>query len=153
MPANAPERVGDNAPGVIECEAQRRLLRPAASRDTENAGPDTDADDRQSAIEKVSGQAQFRAEARNQIAADDALRAGPENNETVIILGAQGNRGARRERPAIAEPDIASLELILKQPEIVRFHVLEDTQCFHASTSIRWAGNCNTLAPRPKNIY
>ena len=81
MPA---ERVGDDAAGVIEGEAQRCLLGSAASRGTEDAGPDTDADDRQSAIEKVSGQAQFRAEARNQIAADDALRAGAEQNETVI---------------------------------------------------------------------
>ena len=132
MPA---ECVGHNAPGLIEAETQRRLLGPAASRGTENAGSDTDADDRQSAIEKVSSQAQFRAEARNQIAADDALRACTEKNETVMVLGARGNRGARRERPAIAEADIAALEMILEQPEIFRFDVLEDTQRLHAWTS------------------
>ena len=116
---------------LSSAETQRRLLGPAASRGAENAGSDTDADDRQSAIEKVSSQTQFRAEARNQIAADDAFRAGAEKNETVMVLGARRNRGAGCERPAIAEADIAALEMILEQTEIFRFDVLEDTQRFH----------------------
>ena len=55
-------------------------FRPAAGRRAEDAGPDTDADDGQSAIEIVPGQAQFRAEAWNQITADDAFGAGAEQN-------------------------------------------------------------------------
>ena len=90
------ERVGNDAPGPVEREAQRRLLGAAAGRGAEDAGADADADDRQSAIEKVSRQPQFRAEARNQIAADDALRAGAEKNETVIAP----RRSPEPKRPA-----------------------------------------------------
>src|SRR5207342_944284 len=108
MPA---ERVGNNAPRVVEREAQRHILGAPAGRGAEDAGADADAHDRQSTIEKVSRQPQFRAEARNQIAADNAFRAGTEQNETVKLFCARRNRSAGCKRPAISEANITAFEM------------------------------------------
>ena len=129
------ERVGNDAPGVVDRKAQRPLLRSATGRRAEYAGADADADDRQTAIEIVPGQPQFRAEARDQIAADDAFWTGTEQDKTIMIFCVDGNRGARRKRPTIAETDIAALEMVFEQAKILRFHMLEDGKSLH--TSIR----------------
>ena len=64
-----------------------------------------------------------------------------------------GNRDARRERPAIVEADIAAFEMILQQAEIFGFHVLQHTQCFHAEVHSIVHGRCyGTSAARKKHI-
>ena len=64
-----------------------------------------------------------------------------------------GIRDAGRERPAIAEADIAAFEMILQQAEIFGFDVLEDTQCFHAEAhSIVHRALLGTSAARKKHI-
>ena len=120
------ERVCDHPMRVINNKTQRRLLGAAARGRAQDAGADTDADDRQSAIEKAPGQPQFRAKARHQIAADDAQRAGAEHHQTIEIISIHRHDGTGRERPAIAKADIAALEMILDQAEIVGFDVLKN---------------------------
>jgi hypothetical protein len=100
-------------------------------RSGDYASPDADADDGQTPCKKVARQPQFRRKAGDQIAADDAQRPGAENNETVISLGRGRDRASGRERPAIAEANVAAFELVLHQAEIVRFKMLQDAERFH----------------------
>ena len=120
-----------NSAGMVEDKAQRRLLCSATRRAREDAGPDFNADDRQTAFEIVAGQAQFRAETWNQVTAYDALGAAAKQNEAVLVR-ARRYQHTGRERAAIAETDVAALEMIFQQAEIFGFHVLQHTKCFHA---------------------
>ncbi len=125
------QRLRHDASGRVHDKTQRRFVGAAPCLGREYAGTNTDADDGQPAREKIVRQPQFRPETGNQIAADDAQRPGAENNETVISLGRGWDRASGRERPAIAEADVAAFEVIFHQAEIVRFKMLQDAERFH----------------------
>ena len=69
-------------------EAQRRLIGAAIGRDREQAGADSKAKDGQTPLQEGARQPELGPEARQKIAADDAQRAGAEQDETVEAVGA-----------------------------------------------------------------
>ena len=95
----AVQRARDGAPGPLHREAQRRVVGAAAGGAWSACSPDTDADDRQPAVEEIARQAQLRPEAGYQVAADDAVRPGAEEHQPGKLFCARRHRSARRERP------------------------------------------------------
>ena len=128
----AAERLGICALRHLDREAQRRFVGAAAGGSAEDAGTDADADHRQAVIEEIARQPQFGAKARDKIAADDAERAGAEQDQAGKPLRRRRHQRSRRERPAVMKADIAALEMVLHQTEIFGFDMLQDEEGVHA---------------------
>ncbi|WP_316178257.1 hypothetical protein [Bradyrhizobium sp. SZCCHNRI1009] len=125
------ERSGIDPSGRLHDEAERSFLSAAAARGRKYAAAGSDADDGQAARQEIPYQPQLRPEARKQVAADDSERSGAKNNEAVKVPCRRRYRSSGRKRPAIAKADVASLELIFHQAEIVGFEMLQDAECLH----------------------
>ena len=148
------ESVGVHPPRPLHRKPQRRLVGPAPGSGGKDARADAAADHRQAAVEEVLGQAQFGGETGYEVAADDAIGTDAEQDETIVFVRSERHRPARRERPAVAEADIAALEMVLHQAEIVGFDVLEDAQGLHGnaqSVCVRAFINDTSRRP-PKHI-
>ncbi|MDE1935423.1 hypothetical protein [Bradyrhizobium sp.] len=120
-----------DATSGVDDEAQRRFHSAAASCGREEAAAESNAHYRQSPRQKVARQAQFRAEARHQMTADNAKRPSAEKHQTGVVFGGCGNRAAGGEGPTIAEANVSAFEVILHQTEVISFEMLQDAQCLH----------------------
>ncbi|HTO65797.1 MAG TPA: hypothetical protein VMM15_31610 [Bradyrhizobium sp.] len=125
------ERLQNNASRRVNDETQWSFFSAATARGCEDAAASAYADHREAAREKVPHQPQFRPKAGQQVAADDAQRPCTEKNEAIIVLGRGRNGSSGRKRPAIAEADVAALEVIFHQAEIVRLKMLQHAERLH----------------------
>jgi len=132
----AAEGAGRDTMRGLDGEAQWRIVGTAAGGACQNSVSNCDGDHRESAVEKVPRQPQFGSEAWYQVTADDAFRAGTEQDKAGKALGDERHHRARHERPAIAEADVAALEMVFHQAEVFRFDVLENAQSLHGGLAV-----------------
>lgn len=112
-------------------ETERRLFGTAAGCRRQEASAKPYAEDGQAVRKKITSEAKFGAEARKQMAADDAQGTGAQDYQPIKTACPAWYRAARSEGADIVETDGAAFEMILYQAEKLGFGVLEHAQGLH----------------------
>ncbi len=125
------ERPGLNPVRAPNRKAERFFRSTASGGGGKKACPETDAEHRKFAREKVTQQPGFGGEARNEMTAYDAERSGAKHDEAVEAAGICRDGRARRERTNILKSDRTAFKMVFHETEELGFGMLKDTEGLH----------------------